>query len=170
MQPRQLPVLNMVYPRGRGGTPATSERNFPQADLSPRARGNLRNDPVDRLLQGSIPAGAGEPRRSRRSRPRSRVYPRGRGGTSWPSSSSVRIRGLSPRARGNHSAPDESTKASGSIPAGAGEPARRVLEGPVLRVYPRGRGGTCASPSELTRFKGLSPRARGNRRHSDPDH
>ena len=50
----------------------------------------------------------------------------------------------------------------GSIPAHAGEPCeRRDIQCPH-RVYPRPRGGTVSSGSELKEVSGLSPPTRGN--------
>ena len=51
---------------------------------------------------------------------------------------------------------------TGSIPAGAGEPASAGATHRREWVYPRGRGGTSALNSPLPQLAGLSPRARGN--------
>ena len=116
------PFLAAVYPRPRGGTYTGPGSPKMRQGLSPPTRGNRVN-----ILQrvkgaGSIPAHAGEPLAARRSRRRSTVYPRPRGGTKSP-----------------RPVPASS---SGSIPAHAGEP--RPANGHPRRpaVYPRPRGGT----------------------------
>ena len=50
----------------------------------------------------------------------------------------------------------------GSIPACAGEPARLMLIGNPMRVYPRVCGGTRAEQWQAYQADGLSPRVRGN--------
>ena len=76
---------------------------------------------------------------------RTKVYPRGCGGTKW---------------RNQYLGKGERR----SIPAGAGEPNGQWPTCFHLRVYPRGCGGTipiCTTPSSNV---GLSPRVRGNQR------
>ena len=70
-----------VYPRGCGGTLYDARDRAKALGLSPRVRGN--HLVADGLLgaRGSIPAGAGEPSRSRATCQGWRVYPRGCGGT-----------------------------------------------------------------------------------------
>ena len=131
-----------VYPRGCGGT---SSFRY----LYPRGCGGTRPIEGGRTLR-SIPAGAGEPRKSASPRRASSaaVYPRGCGGT-WVAIKSGRLCiyvGLSPRVRGNRSIAEGLTVVHrlGSIPAGAGEPSLR-----------------CSGTEESI---GLSPRVRGNRK------
>ena len=69
--------------------------------LSPRVRGNLGKPLFRRHLPGSIPACAGEPSVYCLSAPIHRVYPRVCGGTHPRTFRRLRIRGLSPRVRGN---------------------------------------------------------------------
>ena len=52
-----------VYPRVCGGTQAANHLMTDDKGLSPRVRGNLANAPLFELVEGSIPACAGEPRR-----------------------------------------------------------------------------------------------------------
>ena len=155
-----------VYPRGRGGTTIQSSPSQLDVGLSPRARGNRRaaQEAGDRL--GSIPAGAGEPMSCACSARSPGVYPRGRGGTFLNSTSSRRVKGLSPRARGNRRPQPRAAAKRGSIPAGAGEPIRRPTSPRRARVYPRGRGGTVSGSVHGSTRPGLSPRARGNRGRS----
>ena len=142
-----------VYPRVCGGTHVLVLGNLfiEPSGLSPRVRGNLhttRHPTV--FVDGSIPACAGEPG----SAPGSlldahlRVYPRVCGGTSSLLCEVRRrkVRGLSPRVRGNPVSPipSSSSKIIRSIPACAGEPGghdgRRgnLADGSIPRVC----GGT----------------------------
>ena len=157
--------------------------NCTNVGLSPRARGNPQSSCSDNSDTGSIPACAGEPHRISAAEdcmhrsipacagePRGQlthvshvgVYPRVRGGTRFARLRSVPLRGLSPRARGNHAAVDASTNLRGSIPACAGEPPRMQKCALCGQVYPRVRGGTCPAIRPGCQMKGLSPRARGN--------
>ena len=70
-----------VYPRVCGGTiDAAGDRRMP-AGLSPRMRGNLNGVLAALIAARSIPAYAGEPICSGKSRPAPWVYPRVCGGT-----------------------------------------------------------------------------------------
>ena len=69
--------------------------------LSPRVRGNPVGGWDPDGVDGSIPACAGEPRRRRRGRLWSMVYPRVCGGTAWRKMRAPFGPGLSPRVRGN---------------------------------------------------------------------
>ena len=90
-----------VYPRACGGTRPPQKVATSNAGLSPRMRGNRPLGLVGVDVVGSIPAHAGEPRRSRsRARPL-RVYPRACGGTWEASTWQCEAPGLSPRMRGN---------------------------------------------------------------------
>ena len=105
--------------------------------VSPRVRGNRFNRVIQFALQ---------------------VYPRVCGGTAG-FTDAVLDYGLSPRVRGNrriHVRPD------GSIPACAGEPARRNTKLADPRVYPRVCGGTEYRERIRLPSDGLSPRVRGN--------
>ena len=109
--------------------------------LSPRTRGSLQRGPSGRRWHGSIPANAGEPRRSC-SRPRGRrVYPRERGGAGARAGKRRRSTGLSPRTRGSRQRKLLHDPPVGSIPANAGEPPRPATCRPPSGVYPRERGG-----------------------------
>ena len=111
---------------------------------------------------GSIPACAGEPRRSGTGSAIPRVYPRVCGGTcsrTWPSTICP---GLSPRVRGNLFAYLAQHDLPGSIPACAGEPTMNWPACPCARVYPRVCGGTLMGMRITALNGGLSPRVRGN--------
>ena len=77
----------------------------------------------DRRSGGSIPACAGEPLHPTRAPSRRWVYPRVCGGTIGSEGEGGGYAGLSPRVRGNPSNWYRETRACGSIPACAGEPA-----------------------------------------------
>ena len=70
-----------VYPRVCGGTAAGGFDSLLYEGLSPRVRGNLALTYDSRQYNRSIPACAGEPRRSRRLPRLPAVYPRVCGGT-----------------------------------------------------------------------------------------
>ena len=72
-----------VYPRVCGGTPWRANRLMRKPGLSPRVRGNQRDDEERIFGSGSIPACAGEPRRSPRAGAPAGVYPRVCGGTGF---------------------------------------------------------------------------------------
>ena len=91
--------------------------------LSPRVRGNpLPQRRAPEYLR-SIPACAGEPRRSKHHALHLWVYPRVCGGTRRRPRRPPVCRGLSPRVRGNHSAASDRMGGIRSIPACAGEPS-----------------------------------------------
>ena len=90
------------------------------------------------------------------------VYPRGCGGTQRQSKANQIERGLSPRVRGNPSNHLCLLFLCGSIPAGAGEPRIALAVISSCAVYPRGCGGTPTRRSRDSRWRGLSPRVRGN--------
>ena len=157
-------VAARVYPRGCGGTALPNPHGPPESGLSPRVRGNRRGPLAAPVASGSIPAGAGEPRRSASGGTTPRVYPRGCGGTSLSDETTSRPTGLSPRVRGNPQSTSLTTTSGGSIPAGAGEPVRGRIRAWRNWVYPRGCGGTGLDRDDAGHPGGLSPRVRGNLR------
>ena len=90
-----------VYPRGCGGTGPNADTRPSVPGLSPRVRGNLLLQELHLVGEGSIPAGAGEPRAWCAASGMRRVYPRGCGGTPINAILCASSRGLSPRVRGN---------------------------------------------------------------------
>ena len=70
-----------VYPRWRGGTRKAEVIGHDYLGLSPLARGNRTFRAVFATLDGSIPAGAGEPNTVDTPLSNHTVYPRWRGGT-----------------------------------------------------------------------------------------
>ena len=111
---------------------------------------------------GSIPARAGEPSQATGLNAHSGVYPRACGGTLTPDCCSPRLRGLSPRVRGNRLQPPDRDVLAGSIPARAGEPSAARRGAAPGWVYPRACGGTRAQGGSAGPPRGLSPRVRGN--------
>ena len=125
-------------------------------------RGNQRADVLRGELDGSIPACAGEPLKSRSRFRGSTVYPRVCGGTLFDRIDQVLSEGLSPRVRGNPIIAEAIGPRGGSIPACAGEPLSRFVLRSSTRVYPRVCGGTVVVSRLDPRVTGLSPRVRGN--------
>ncbi len=130
--------------------------------LSPRVRGSLKRELAAADGHGSIPAGAGEPGDVLTEFDLSGVYPRGCGGATSNLSPAASPSGLSPRVRGSRQSPARAYRASGSIPAGAGEPPTVSLWLRDPRVYPRGCGGAMNMPRDQVAAWGLSPRVRGS--------
>ena len=93
--------------------------------LSPRGRGNLSVSNADWVRVRSIPAWAGEPASPLAASRITRVYPRVGGGTVRRVTIDDRIRGLSPRGRGNPGRLLLADSVPRSIPAWAGEPGDR---------------------------------------------
>ena len=85
------------------------------------------------------------------------------GGTTEPPEGTFRLRGLSPRVRGNQSAHAPGLGYVGSIPACAGEPLACPDCHHHDEVYPRVCGGTLDNLFNENYTEGLSPRVRGNR-------
>ena len=120
---RPSPESREVYPRPRGGTMERLARRARRRGLSPPTRGNPGLRERRGLVDGSIPAHAGEPDRAEATPPTPRVYPRPRGGTAGVLADVPRVRGLSPPTRGNRCPKRIVNSGTGSIPAHAGEPA-----------------------------------------------
>ena len=145
-----------------GGTNAFVDSDEKYQGLSPRVRGNPAHAEEAGAGLRSIPACAGEPCASSWPAVMPRVYPRVCGGTPWPSPTTARPGGLSPRVRGNRRRDKGSGKRSRSIPACAGEPCRASAACETAGVYPRVCGGTAAWTPGGRAAWGLSPRVRGN--------
>ena len=134
-----------VYPRACGGTDIIGAEVNDVEGLSPRVRGNRGAAICAARRERSIPARAGEPGGRGIPTPDFGVYPRACGGTCRRRSAPPRLRGLSPRVRGNRLTSVLYQVPPRSIPARAGEPPGRGV-GPLrLQVYPRACGGTLRS-------------------------
>ena len=138
-----------VYPRVCGGTSIGQPAAARPQGLSPRVRGNPHSADGRPRPRGSIPACAGEPGPIVKVGPPSGVYPRVCGGTLVPNRPRRRKTGLSPRVRGNLAAARDAPENARSIPACAGEPARRIYRSASAGVYPRVCGGTPVGDSVL---------------------
>ena len=73
------------------------------------------------------------------------------------------LTGLSPQAQGKPEQDLIAIKSLGPIPASAGETSSLIAGTPVVKVYPRKRGGNGDVVGRWTAPKGLSPQARGKR-------
>ena len=155
-------LLPEVYPRACGGTSTAGVLNPHNSGLSPRVRGNHRRRDEPPAHEGSIPARAGEPPTGAPGPSTRRVYPRACGGTVGSGSAGALRQGLSPRVRGNPAGLPCDPTVTGSIPARAGEPVGWAKRITLERVYPRACGGTSGCFSRRPKWKGLSPRVRGN--------
>ena len=150
--------------------------------LSPRIRGNLRDQGLRRPRRGSIPAHTGKPGSIVAPVVHVKVYPRAYGETERMTKKIFGAWGLSPRIRGNlrddlagihavRSIPAHTGKPLsknsrilfiGSIPAHTGKPPSGSSACVCQGVYPRAYGETVPMPSVGTVRGGLSPRIRGN--------
>ena len=90
-----------VYPRECGGTLSNAKVLASRTGLSPRVRGNRLPPLVQQLVNGSIPASAGEPTSNGGVLVIGTVYPRECGGTIAIGKLACSVSGLSPRVRGN---------------------------------------------------------------------
>ena len=151
-----------VYPRACGGTASRIVLSDTLYGLSPRVRGNQSGSIVSTVRAGSIPARAGEPKRSWGKGWCATVYPRACGGTPLRVRPWDLMRGLSPRVRGNRLPRGRWACRRGSIPARAGEPPGGATIRETTPVYPRACGGTEFFLEPQTARDGLSPRVRGN--------
>ena len=159
------PQPKRAYPRSRGGTERRIASPAGCKGLSPLARGNL--DKSHKLLVElrPIPARAGEPFNWLASFCCARAYPRSRGGTDSARAPGRTLWGLSPLARGNPIQQRLARGRPGPIPARAGEPQAAIRAVTPSGAYPRSRGGTAFPRGADVQPQGLSPLARGNRRH-----
>ncbi len=157
-----IPATARDHPRGCGGTDRPHGPDQPRPGPSPRVRGNRGRHEGYRPPEGTIPAGAGEPRARS---PKARLagdHPRGCGGTWLTGGDGARTWGPSPRVRGNHRMAVNSAYILGTIPAGAGEPRHRAALSGRGRDHPRGCGGTSCTLAGNVTSRGPSPRVRGN--------
>ena len=150
------------HPRGCGGTGLLLFLQPLDPGPSPRVRGNPGNLHGRGKVDGTIPAGAGEPPNGTSRRAHSRDHPRGCGGTLARRKPFIQAQGPSPRVRGNRRAFEDAKIFKGTIPAGAGEPLSRWARPAFPRDHPRGCGGTGREEVLKLDPQGPSPRVRGN--------
>ena len=149
-------------PRKGGGTSDLAIIDEAGLGLSPQGRGNPLARTAVRELNGTIPAGAGEPHPFRTSRSSTQDYPRRGGGTCANSLLTPLGQGLSPQGRGNLLCSHVEGYVFGTIPAGAGEPSSTRRRSAARWDYPRRGGGTRRTVCRPSFTNGLSPQGRGN--------
>ena len=156
-----------AYPRSRGATVSLLTKPVGSQGLSPLARGNRPHRAQSFSAVGPIPARAGQPCARSMPETRRRAYPRSRGAT-WPGHAAAgQAQGLSPLARGNLTKICAGYGTFGPIPARAGQPPFPIRLRFARTAYPRSRGATGTFGQAVCHGGGLSPLARGNRRHGD---
>ena len=114
-----------VHPRGCGESFQALPETEAAGGPSPRVRGILRPGPDGPVCGGSIPAGAGNPAILGMVWAWKGVHPRGCGESGLAGAVETFADGPSPRVRGILVQPRLDAVGPGSIPAGAGNPARR---------------------------------------------
>ena len=173
-----------VHPRRRGEAATKLVGWITGAGPSPQARGSPGPRSHRATPPGSIPAGAGKPRRTPSGARPSRVHPRRRGEAEFvaqlpglhpgpsPQARGSRQRGggapegegPSPQARGSRGGVVDGRAGAGSIPAGAGKPRGAGGRGSRARVHPRRRGEAREVVERALLPRGPSPQARGSLR------
>ena len=151
-----------VHPRVGGETRIS--RRCPPATWgpSPRGRGNQQANDGGFMHDRSIPAWAGKPGTSTPWPALRRVHPRVGGETTAMKAHLKRLRGPSPRGRGNQRALRHRHRLQRSIPAWAGKPPGSPPAAQLVTVHPRVGGETLIAPRGGFVDGGPSPRGRGN--------
>ena len=144
-----------------GGTATSSLPCQYSAGLSPRVRGNPPSGPLVCWRNRTIPACAGEPLTLAIHLAEYGDYPRVCGGTLLFENAVKGEPGLSPRVRGNPQQGPGAALGLRTIPACAGEPARRVAPRAGGEDYPRVCGGTYIDLSESPLDGGTIPACAG---------
>ena len=157
----QPPVGLKVYPRVCGGNDLLGSIIDTNQGLSPRVRGKPTAYYNRNVIKGSIPACAGETRRTPSDGWNRKVYPRVCGGNGIDQPCDWNKRGLSPRVRGKRVYSPVLPIPSRSIPACAGETNPYSRFRVNRKVYPRVCGGNQLCWRYERSNKGLSPRVRG---------
>ena len=125
-----------------GGTSCIESTRSKCSGLSPRVRGNPLSLERAPSIRRTIPACAGEPGHETFMPLITKDYPRVCGGTGHGLNARLRMLGLSPRVRGNLSAPEAGCISEWTIPACAGEPLDILVAVSFTSDYPRVCGGT----------------------------
>ncbi len=113
------------------------------------------------VIDGPIPAPAGDPNAENAPLSRNTAYPRACGGPSQSARIRAAVGGLSPRLRGTHAGNDAVEQPARPIPAPAGDPHRLAGRRRADQAYPRACGGPIPHAPGAHRLRGLSPRLRG---------
>ncbi len=145
-----------------GGTHTRTSRKASAPGPSPRGRGNHASAPEMKIIDGTIPAWAGEPPIHMNASGTMRDHPRVGGGTLPLIRSATGDQGPSPRGRGNRTYEYAYPPNGRTIPAWAGEPNHVAPRRQFARDHPRVGGGTPWMPLTPGLMLGPSPRGRGN--------
>ena len=139
---------------------------------SPLTRGSLPRVHGRASVRGSIPAHAGQPCRRVVLPPLVGVHPRSRGAAPVARLWNRAAAGPSPLTRGSRVGVDRVLAVLGSIPAHAGQPHGKGVDGALAGVHPRSRGAAAHPPVRHGNQQGPSPLTRGSPSyHSSPaDH
>ncbi len=151
------------HPRVGGGTHLLGVIVSTKPGPSPRGRGNPFRAQQHRLSGGTIPAWAGEPRKSWKNLRFLGDHPRVGGGTCNRGITGRNDSGPSPRGRGNPFRAQQHRLSGGTIPAWAGEPRHGCFRHRSAWDHPRVGGGTRTARRKMRQPAGPSPRGRGNR-------
>ncbi len=185
--PRRADARQRSIPARAGETRFPSTRHG-RTGPSPRVRGKLCSHASERCGPGSIPARAGEAvEQAFHSSPfpvhpracggsivawslseNGWVHPRACGGSGDGNLTTTRKQGPSPRVRGKPARRPPPGRASGSIPARAGEAASVPGAASGSRVHPRACGGSIPALAQEAEVRGPSPRVRGKHRVGGP--
>ena len=158
---RSSPGTSRVHPRACGESGPLPRAQLDVLGPSPRVRGIHRGRGEKRRRDGSIPARAGNPRRSADTpRPR-RVHPRACGESPTTARRLDARRGPSPRVRGIPPPVVAPRDVDGSIPARAGNPTCARQRYRRRAVHPRACGESQAEAVARQARRGPSPRVRG---------
>ena len=156
-----LPFGRSVYPRWRGEHFIKRFCGPVRLGLSPLARGTQFLNLSQRRWRRFIPAGAGNTYQPNWASGTLAVYPRWRGEHRALLLVACVIAGLSPLARGTHTAANYGSRNARFIPAGAGNTWRPSSFKASMPVYPRWRGEHGVRRAKISAAFGLSPLARG---------
>ena len=130
---------------------------------SPRVRGKLATNGIERAEGRLIPACAGKTRRACGPESRPRAHPRVCGENILVQPEAGRPRGSSPRVRGKLPVDVDSGVLGGLIPACAGKTARARSHWAARRAHPRVCGENVILGETIDGILGSSPRVRGKR-------
>ncbi len=158
-----LEIAKPVHPRRRGERSCAATPSELPSGSSPQARGTPPTDRATVAQRRFIPAGAGNARPPRTSRPGKTVHPRRRGERRFRQPHVAAGAGSSPQARGTPRHRAQPEQRHRFIPAGAGNAMKETSQGAPITVHPRRRGERSESGSNSRPSAGSSPQARGTR-------
>ena len=156
-----LRLVARDHPRLRGEHSVSVSSYSRSGGSSPLTRGTLVISYVGRVLEGIIPAYAGNTLRSRPSRASPRDHPRLRGEHRALEDRKGILPGSSPLTRGTHKAEIRYRQIVGIIPAYAGNTFLRQSHRHAGRDHPRLRGEHCGASQAGVCSLGSSPLTRG---------